>query len=111
MTLETKPRFDEAAAERDRPDVRLVLVVVRRLPVAANPLTHLFHGDVEAVHVGRAVVVIERDDHPLPRVDRRVDPQLVVPRDERGDDLPCPWCYAPTFEEDTRCSGCGRSFG
>jgi hypothetical protein len=41
----------------------------------------------------------------------RVDPRLVVPRDERGDDLPCPWCYAPTFEEDTRCSGCGRSFG
>ena len=31
--------------------------------------------------------------------------------DERGDDLPCPWCYGPTYEEDTRCSGCGRSFG
>ncbi|HJQ90988.1 MAG TPA: hypothetical protein VJ950_04730 [Acidimicrobiia bacterium] len=41
----------------------------------------------------------------------RVDPRLVVPRDERGDDLPCPWCYGPTYEEDTRCSGCGRSFG
>lgn len=42
----------------------------------------------------------------------RVDPSLVViPRDERGDDLPCPWCYAPTEEEDTRCNGCGREFG
>ena len=42
----------------------------------------------------------------------RVDPQLVVtPRDERGDDLPCPWCYGPTNEEDARCKGCGNSFG
>ncbi|MGA7098185.1 MAG: hypothetical protein WB245_11545 [Acidimicrobiia bacterium] len=42
----------------------------------------------------------------------RVDPQLVMAsRDERGDDLPCPWCYGPTSEEDSRCSGCGRSFG
>lgn len=41
-----------------------------------------------------------------------IDPQLVVAsRDERGDDLPCPWCYGPTTERDTRCSGCGRSFG
>lgn len=37
---------------------------------------------------------------------------LVVPvRDERGEDLPCPWCYAPTDEDDTRCGGCGRAFG
>ena len=42
----------------------------------------------------------------------RVDPTLVVtPRDERGDDLPCPWCYAPTHEHDSRCDGCGRVFG
>jgi hypothetical protein len=42
----------------------------------------------------------------------RVDPSLVViPRDERGDDLPCPWCYAPTAEHDLRCNGCGREFG
>lgn len=39
-------------------------------------------------------------------------PRLVVaPRDERGDDLPCPWCYAPTEESDSRCTGCGREFG
>lgn len=36
---------------------------------------------------------------------------LVIPRDQPGDDLPCPWCYAPTLEEDSRCSGCGRTFG
>ena len=42
----------------------------------------------------------------------RVDPRLVVTsRDERGDDLPCPWCYTPTTEQDTRCKGCGGSFG
>ncbi len=42
----------------------------------------------------------------------RIDPSLVVtPRDERGDDLPCPWCYGPTMEDDARCQGCGRSFG
>ena len=41
-----------------------------------------------------------------------IDRRLVVPvRDERDDDLPCPWCYAPTEESDSRCSGCGRSFG
>ena len=41
-----------------------------------------------------------------------VDPRLVVKvRDEREDDLPCPWCYAPTDENDAKCSGCGRSFG
>lgn len=41
-----------------------------------------------------------------------IDPRLVVSvRDERGDDLPCPWCYAPTEESDSRCRGCGRTFG
>ncbi len=30
---------------------------------------------------------------------------------EPGDDLPCPWCYAPTDEADSRCEGCGRDFG
>lgn len=42
----------------------------------------------------------------------RVDPShLMLPRDERGDDLPCPWCYAPTNEQDHRCTGCGQEFG
>lgn len=42
----------------------------------------------------------------------RVDPSLVVTlRDERGDDLPCPWCYSPTSEGDRGCRSCGRSFG
>lgn len=42
----------------------------------------------------------------------KVDPRLVTStREERGDDLPCPWCYAPTDEADSRCRGCGRSFG
>lgn len=31
--------------------------------------------------------------------------------DRGGDDLPCPWCYSPTDESDSRCSGCGRDFG
>jgi hypothetical protein len=42
----------------------------------------------------------------------KVDPRLRVSvRDERGEDLPCPWCYSPTDELDSRCRGCGRSFG
>lgn len=42
----------------------------------------------------------------------RIDPTLiVVARDDRGEDLPCPWCYGPTQETDPRCPGCGRSFG
>ncbi len=42
----------------------------------------------------------------------RVDPALIAARrDDRGDDLPCPWCYAPTQEQDARCKGCGGSFG
>lgn len=40
------------------------------------------------------------------------DPRRVVSvMDDRGEDLPCPWCYAPTNENDSRCSGCGRHFG
>jgi hypothetical protein len=42
----------------------------------------------------------------------RADPGFgMTTRDERGDDLPCPWCYAPTDEHDRRCRGCGRLFG
>ena len=42
----------------------------------------------------------------------RADPNLVITlRDDRGDDLPCPWCYGPTTESDMRCPGCGTSFG
>jgi hypothetical protein len=26
-------------------------------------------------------------------------------------DLPCPWCEAPTIEEDPLCPSCGRRFG
>jgi hypothetical protein len=41
-----------------------------------------------------------------------VNPSLVVNLHERrGEDLPCPWCYGPTHEQDTRCSGCGNRFG
>ncbi|MFO7547637.1 MAG: hypothetical protein R6X29_02020 [Acidimicrobiia bacterium] len=30
---------------------------------------------------------------------------------QRDDDLPCPWCHAPTAEFDPRCPSCGRRFG
>ncbi len=26
-------------------------------------------------------------------------------------DLPCPWCHAPTREEDVSCPSCGQRFG
>jgi hypothetical protein len=42
----------------------------------------------------------------------RINPSFVMSsRDERGEDLPCPWCYAPTEARDSRCTGCGRTFG
>ncbi len=42
----------------------------------------------------------------------RVGQQLITTKgDDHGEDLPCPWCYAPTDEHDSRCAGCGRSFG
>lgn len=44
-------------------------------------------------------------------IDPRLIRLIVSLRDERGDDLPCPWCYAPTDEDDNRCTGCGRAFG
>ena len=28
-----------------------------------------------------------------------------------AEDLPCPWCLAPTQAEDIRCPSCGRRFG
>jgi hypothetical protein len=41
-----------------------------------------------------------------------INPSLAANmREPKGEDLPCPWCYAPTDEKDRRCSGCGRSFG
>jgi hypothetical protein len=41
-----------------------------------------------------------------------VNSSLVVNlHEQRGEDLPCPWCYGPTREQDTRCSGCGSRFG
>lgn len=40
------------------------------------------------------------------------DRRLTIRLHEDGEeDLPCPWCYAPTAESDNRCSGCGRNFG
>ena len=31
--------------------------------------------------------------------------------DGRTADLPCPWCLAPTSENDERCPSCGQRFG
>ena len=35
--------------------------------------------------------------------------QHVVP--EGGPDLPCPWCQAPTSEDDETCPTCRQRFG
>ncbi len=31
--------------------------------------------------------------------------------DDDPGDLPCPWCLAPTREQDPRCPSCGQRFG
>lgn len=30
---------------------------------------------------------------------------------ELEEDLPCPWCFAQTTEQDPTCPSCGRRFG
>ena len=56
------------------------------------------------------LLAMARGLKPSPR--HRTDPTLLtLLHSERGDDLPCPWCYGPTLEEDRQCSGCGRNFG
>ena len=66
------------------------------IPVEATARTNLF--------------TMAKGLKPNPR--HQADPSLLVAsHDDRYDDLPCPWCYAPTLEEDRRCSGCGRTFG
>lgn len=39
---------------------------------------------------------------------KTVDSTSVI---DLNDDLPCPWCLAPTSESDSACPSCGRSFG
>ncbi len=48
------------------------------------------------------------------RVDDLVDLAQIngIGSDSSGSpDLPCPWCLAPTREDDRRCSSCGQRFG
>jgi hypothetical protein len=37
--------------------------------------------------------------------------RLVMLHDPGDPDLPCPWCMAPTFEDDRDCPTCGHRFG
>ena len=37
--------------------------------------------------------------------------QLVLLIPETDADLPCPWCYAPTGEDDVECASCRQTFG
>lgn len=41
----------------------------------------------------------------------RLPNRIVMLHDPINPDLPCPWCQAPTFEEDRNCAGCGQHFG
>ncbi len=42
---------------------------------------------------------------------RLEDWKVIDVREERGADLPCPWCFAPTRETDRTCPSCARRFG
>ncbi len=50
-------------------------------------------------------VRMRRSPEPEFHVDVSTTPPDEVP------DLPCPWCEAPTIEEDPVCPSCGRRFG
>jgi hypothetical protein len=49
------------------------------------------------------------------RMRRSPDPELHLDTSatvsDEVPDLPCPWCEAPTSEEDPLCPSCGRHFG
>ncbi len=36
---------------------------------------------------------------------------LLPAEDGASPDLPCPWCLAPTREDDPSCPSCGQRFG
>ena len=40
-----------------------------------------------------------------------VELQPLYAREEPLADLPCPWCLAPTHENDAGCPSCGQPFG
>jgi hypothetical protein len=48
---------------------------------------------------------MRRSPDPELRLETSATPSHEVP------DLPCPWCEAPTSEEDPLCPSCGRRFG
>ena len=41
----------------------------------------------------------------------RLPSRIVMLHDPVDPDLPCPWCMAPTFEQDRNCASCGQNFG
>jgi hypothetical protein len=41
----------------------------------------------------------------------RLPSRIVMLHDPVDPDLPCPWCQAPTFEQDSSCPSCGQRFG
>lgn len=45
-----------------------------------------------------------RSRHPLPS-------ERPFTTADGGTDLPCPWCMAPTGEDDPACPSCGQRFG
>lgn len=40
-----------------------------------------------------------------------VELQPLYAKEEPLADLPCPWCLAPTHENDAGCPSCGQPFG
>lgn len=65
---------------------------------------------VAALMVALVTVVLvarPRRDLSVAARNRRLD--VIDP--DGGPDLPCPWCEAPTREDDSVCSGCHQRFG
>ena len=65
---------------------------------------------IASLFVTVAVAALSRSTYRITSLTRGQSP---IPRFD-GDspsDLPCPWCYAPTREEDRACPSCGQRFG
>ena len=62
---------------------------------------------VAMVAAGAVMLAVRMRRSPEPEF--QLEPAMIGP--EEVPDLPCPWCEAPTTEEDPLCPSCGRRFG
>jgi len=65
---------------------------------------------IASVLIAVAFVAVGTTSRPM--LSSNVTEVLPAPTvEEQFVDLPCPWCHAPTREDDSSCPSCGQPFG